>query len=41
MPKSKHGGQIAGKWLAAAASAACLSVTLIAGAAAPSFAAGT
>lgn len=41
MPKSKRGGRIAGRWLAAGASTACLSVTLIAAAAAPSFAAGT
>ena len=41
MPKSKRGGRIAGRWLAAAASTVCLSATLIAAAAAPSFAAGT
>jgi surface antigen len=41
MLKSEYGGRIAGRWLAAAASAVCLSATMIAAAAAPSFAAGT
>lgn len=41
MPKPKRNGRIAGRWLAAAASTVCLSATLIAAAAAPSFAAGT
>jgi uncharacterized protein YraI len=41
MPKPKHCGRNLGKWLAAGASAICLTAALIAATAAPSFAAGT